>query len=232
MKAILRAPGLCDRGWVLTPPSWPCHSLPSPAVWVNGEPRNGEEILHVTPPTYAPTIGGLLTIPSPCLCFPIKLAFQGIQEIHQFTQQVHLQAKISIYASKWLFQLSMETHFIFSMQMSRKVMLGWKGIKENLSLCRSCFAKYYSVQSARNLATNFEMQEYLKRAKDHCHLFKEQILKDLSAICGHERIWEKLWDIFSRSVYQHQSVVWAPMLHSCSLRRGQCCITSSVGIVG
>ena len=35
---------------------------------------------------------------------------------------------------------------------------------------------------------------------------KPGYLKDLSAICGHERIWEKLWDIFSRSVYQHQSV--------------------------
>ena len=50
-------------------------------------------------------------------------------------------------------------------------------------------------------------------AKDHWHLLEEPILKDFSAICGHERIWEKLWDIFSRSVYQHQSVVLAPMLH-------------------
>ena len=106
MKAILRAPGLCDRGWVLTPPSWPCLSLPSPAVWVNGEPRNGEEILHVTPPTYAPTIGGLLTkpstIPNPRLSPAIKCwaAMQFITHLlspNQAEFSICLQVAISTF---------------------------------------------------------------------------------------------------------------------------------------
>ena len=64
-------------------PDPPILTLPPPsqAVWVNGEPRNGEEILLVTPPSYTPTIGGLLTdpstIPNPRLCCPPSN--QGIQ---------------------------------------------------------------------------------------------------------------------------------------------------------
>ena len=103
------SPGFVWQGWVLTPPSWPCLSLPSPAVWVNGEPRNGEEILHVTPPTYAPTIGGLLTkpstIPNPRLSPAIKCwaAMQFITHLlspNQAEFSICLQVAISTFQWK------------------------------------------------------------------------------------------------------------------------------------
>ena len=46
------SPGFVWQGLSPDPPILTLPQPPSPPVWVNGEPRNGEEILHVTPPTY------------------------------------------------------------------------------------------------------------------------------------------------------------------------------------
>ena len=106
------------------------------------------------------------------------------------------------------------------MQTSPKAMFGWEKCKRESDIVADCakfnqniFPNTWTESicilhelTQQNLRTHFPSHEYFKRAKDNCHLFKEQLLKDFSAICVHERIWEKLWDIFSRSVYQHQSV--------------------------
>ena len=103
-------------------PDPPILTLPPPsqAVWVNGEPRNGEEILLVTPPSYTPTIGGLLTdpstIPNPRLCCPPSN--QGIQayvgsRCHTSHQPAPKQGIFTHLneSSSGRFNISMETHF-------------------------------------------------------------------------------------------------------------------------
>ena len=104
-------------------PDPPILTLPPPsqAVWVNGEPRNGEEILLVTPPSYTPTIGGLLTdpstIPNPRLCtaphqtkvFKPRWARDAIHHICLPPNQgifTHLNE-----SSSGRFNISMEAHF-------------------------------------------------------------------------------------------------------------------------
>ena len=143
MKAILRAPGLCDRGLSPDPPILTLPQPPSPAVWVNGEARNGEEILHVTPPTYPPTIGGLLTIPNPRLCPPSNpptkpYSTKGWKcpcntSSHPTTTFASKILNICLQEAISNFQWKLIS--FFQCRRPQRQCLGEKGIEENLILC-------------------------------------------------------------------------------------------------
>ena len=143
MKAILRAPGLCDRGWVLTPPSWPCHSLPPRLYgWMGSQGMGRKSSMWPHLPTYAPTIGGLLTIPNPRLCFPIKLAYQGIQPM-QCTIWLNnnickLKSQYMLPSGNFNFQWKLISFF-----QCRRLETQYVWVRTWY-----CAAKYYSVQLA------------------------------------------------------------------------------------
>ena len=135
------SPGFVWQGWVLTPPSWPCLSLPPPRLygWMGsqGMGRKSSMWPHLPMPQQ---LGGLLTkpstIPNPRLqCSAIKALPRNTfnqrlapHAIHHIPPSHHfIQAKFSI----GHFNFSMESHFLFPMQTSPRAMFEWHNRKSD-----------------------------------------------------------------------------------------------------
>ena len=151
---------------------------------------------------FSPSLPQFLT--HACTAPPSK-PYQGIHStkgwlpMQYITSPSHhfIQAKFSI----GHFNSSMKTHFLFPMQTSPKAMFERHNRKSDIVSGNAKFNQNISPHSLpetmrtslHNRISEILLQNILpKMQKIIVIRSKPGYLKDLSAICGHERIWEKL----------------------------------------